>query len=70
MNIWDEFAAEEAARLEQARREIAAEKAAWNALTLEQQAASIAAREAKFADVPDSDEDFDEDFDEDEEDEQ
>jgi len=55
-SLADLMAEDEAFRLEEARREIAAEKAAWDALSPEQQAAAIAAREAKFANVPDDDE--------------
>jgi len=51
MSIWDEIEADDAARLATTRREIAAEKAAWDALTPEQQAAHTAAVEAKFGDV-------------------
>lgn len=60
MSIWDEIEKEDAIRLAHTRREIAAEKLAWDALTPEQKAAHTAAVEAKFADVPDVDEDDDE----------
>jgi len=46
------MAEEEARRLAETRAEVAAEKAAWDALTPEEQAAAIAAREAKYADLP------------------
>ncbi len=55
MSIWDEIEADDAARLEQTRREMAEEKAAWLALTPEQQAAEIARIEAKYPDVQDDD---------------
>lgn len=60
MSIWDEIEADDAARLERTRREIADEKAAWLALTPEQQAVEIARIEAKYPDVPNVDEDEDE----------
>lgn len=49
MTMWDDLADEDAQRLERVRAEIAAEKAAWDALTPEQQAAHTAQVEAKFA---------------------
>ena len=51
LSLWDELDAEREQALEQTRREIAAEKLAWDALTPEQQAAHTAAVEAKFADI-------------------
>lgn len=57
MNLFDMVAEDDARRLEQARAEIAAEKAAWDALSPEDQAAHIAAVEAKYPDVPETDED-------------
>jgi len=45
----DIFREEEELRLAETRREIAAEQAVWAALTPEQQAAVIAASEAKWA---------------------
>jgi hypothetical protein len=55
MSIWDEIEKDDAERLERVRREMADEKAAWDALTPEQKAAETARIEAKFADVPDND---------------
>ncbi|MGL5736894.1 MAG: hypothetical protein ACRCYS_18675 [Beijerinckiaceae bacterium] len=57
MNLSDLIAEEEARIVAEARVEMAAEKDAWDALTDEQRAAHIAAVEAKFANVPDGDED-------------
>lgn len=64
MWLSDLMAEEEALRLAETRRDLAREQAAWAALSPQEQAAIIAAREAKFADVPD---DEDEETDEDEE---
>lgn len=60
----DLFEEEEERRRAQARMEIAAEKAAWDALTPEQKAAQIAAIEVKFANVPDCDGDISDEDDE------
>lgn len=60
----DIFVEEEARLLTATRAEIAAEKAAWNALTDEERAAHTAAVEAKYSDifdVADSDDDDSED---------
>lgn len=54
---------EEARRVAEARAEIAAEQAEWDALTPEQKAARAAAYEAKYADVPDDAGDDDEEED-------
>lgn len=54
-NLFDMIADDEAAALAQTRLDIAREKAEWDALTPEQQAAHTAAVEAKYADVPDID---------------
>lgn len=54
---------EDESRLVAARREIAAEKAAWDALTDEERAATIAAAEDKwaaYADYPEDEEDEEE----------
>lgn len=48
MNLSDIMAEEQANRLAEAKAEIAAEKAAWEAMTPEQQADIIKEREAKF----------------------
>ena len=67
--IDDLFADEEAAALEKGRAEIAAEDAAWAALPPEQKLAIIAAREARYTDIPDDDQDDDDQDDEDQDDE-
>lgn len=53
-------------RLAEARAEIAAERAEWDALTPEQQADRSAAYEAKYGDIPDDPADDDEEDDGDE----
>ena len=64
------FAEEEAALLAKTRAEIAAEDAEWAALPPEQKLAIISAREARYADSPDDEEEGpDDDNDEDEDDE-
>ena len=62
------FADEEAAALEKGRAEIAAEDAAWAALPPEQKLAIIAAREARYTDIPDDEEEGPDDDDQDDED--
>lgn len=66
-SLADIMASEEARRLDEARAEIAAEKAAWDALSPDDQARAIEAVEAKFADwdQPDDSDDSDDDQDED-----
>ena len=67
----DIFKAEQAKGLEKFRAELAAEQAAWAALTPEQQAEIIAAREAKYAaDFPDRAEEPDDDEDDEDDDEE
>lgn len=63
-SLSDIFAEEEARRLAETRVEEAAEKAAWGALTPEQQQAEIDRRAAKYAaldNLPDEDDCDDED---------
>ena len=67
--IDDLFADEEAALLAKSRADIAREDAAWAALPPEQKLAIIAAREARYTDIPDDDQDDDDQNDEDDEDE-
>ena len=62
------MAEEEAAALEKGRAEIAAEDAAWAALPPEQKLAIIAAREARYTDIPDDEEEGSDDDDQDDED--
>lgn len=52
-NLGDFFAAEERRRLDEARAEIAAERAKWDAMTDAERAAATAAYEARFPDVDD-----------------
>lgn len=49
-SLFELMAQEETRRMEQARQEIAAEKAAWDAMTPDEQNKIIAAREAKYSD--------------------
>jgi len=63
-SIGDFMREDEERLLAETRAEIAREKAEWDALTPAQQAEIIAAREAKFADVPDFDDCDDPDEDE------
>lgn len=58
-SLADMMAEDDARRMAEARAEIAAEQAEWDALTPDQKAARIAAMEAKYADVPDDDGDND-----------
>lgn len=52
-SLADMMREEDERRLAEARAEIAAEQAEWDALTPEQKAARTAAYEAKYGDVPD-----------------
>lgn len=53
-SLADIFAEEEARRTEEARREIAKEDAAWNALTPEERERITAERESKWAEFDDA----------------
>jgi predicted Fe-S protein YdhL (DUF1289 family) len=64
MSTLADFMREEEARLiAETRVEVAREMAAWEAMTPEEQAKIIAAREARFADVPEGFDGPDEDED-------
>jgi len=67
LSIGDIFAEEEALRLNQARSEIEAEDAAWNALPPEEREKITSAREERLAGFS---EDLDDDDDDEEEDEE
>ncbi len=62
MNLSELMAEEETRLRAEAQAEIAAEKAAWDALTPEQQAAVIAAREAKYEAMFEASNESDEDL--------
>lgn len=66
----DIFAEEEERRTAEARREIAAEQAAWDALTPEEKAAKLAENEAKWAAYADAVEAAEAEPDEDEDEEE
>lgn len=67
--IDDLFCDEEKALLAKSRADIAREDAAWAALPPEQKLAIIAAREARYTDIPDDDQDDNDQDDDDQEDE-
>jgi len=66
MNLGDMFREEEERRVAQHRIEAAAEKASWDALTDEERATIIAARDAKWSAFADACEAQDDDDDEEE----